>query len=501
MEEIELKLLVPQGALEEVQRQLNAWGLQPAVRIETVYFDTADGQLAARNCSLRVRRREDGSGAHWVQTLKNGDALAALSHRQEWEASVPGPRPRLAGLPDSPLQALLGDGPVRLVPLFRTRFQRTERTVQFGGALIEVAFDEGRISAGRTSEPIRELELELRDGPVTAVFDLALQLAGRGNHALALLPAPESKAWRGRRLAQRVARQPVHSDGDALPGLLQRQAHRRDSDPARRIVAHSVQTVLANVQGAALGEDVEYVHQTRVALRRARAALRALGAGRGADNPVGRDLRWMADCFGAVRDWDVMLSHTLPSLLEATAQDPARRERLLQRAQAHRERQQLRLSGILHGARFARVALCLLRWAEASSAPAALPPPQPALKFARANEKLIAAAGDLKRLPPRKLHRLRILAKRQRYALELLASEPHVQGAKRMLRTLVRLQQLLGRINDAHMALAALPSLTRSRAVRRAAQQWCDEVVRRTLPKVRERLQRLAQEEREGLAS
>ena len=494
MEEIELKLLVPQPARKQVRRQLDSWGSQPAVHIDSVYFDTADGKLASRNCSLRVRRREDGSGAHWVQTLKSGDALAALSHRQEWEVAVSGPRPRLVGLPDWPLQALLGEGPAHLVRLFRTRFERTERTVQFGGARIEVAFDEGSISAGRASEPICELELELRDGPVIAVFDLALTLVGRGSLALALLPAPESKAWRGRRLAHRnrVTRQPVPADGEEFSALLQGQANRLDIDPARRIVAHGVQTVLANVQGAALGEDLEYVHQARVALRRARAALRALGAARGPDDAVGRDLRWMTDCFGAVRDWDVLLSHTLPKVFESGGLQHNELQQLLRRAQARRAREQLRLRSTLGGVRFARTALRLLRWAEEPSAPGAFSLQRSLHKLQRGYAKLVAAAADLTRLPPPKLHRLRILAKRQRYALELLASSWPVAAPARTLKALSRLQQLLGRINDAQVALSLLPSVTRSNQILRAAERWCDGVVRTTLPKVRQRLKRLA---------
>jgi inorganic triphosphatase YgiF len=489
--EIELKLAVPEAALEPLRRRLDAYGRQAPRKVTSVYFDTPDRRLASQQAALRLRRIGDAAGAPWIQTLKTNDRPGALSRRGEWEAPVPGPRPQLTGLPDWPLMALLGEPPPRLVAVFRTQFERTARLVEFEGARIEVALDEGRITAGRQAEPICEVELELLQGPQAAVFGLALQLVGSGRQALALRPSVESKAVRGYRLAQHQAERPVHADAEGYcaqvrPDLSHLQV-------ARRLVGHGVHRVLANVTGAAAGEDLEYVHQARVALRRTRSALRVLGVARAAGDPIARDLRWLAHCFAAVRDWDVLLTGTLPALHRAIGPvHEAQWAALIERAQARRLQQRRRLRATLSGARFARTALRLLQWAEQPCAPTSSRLAGRARRAVeRGHERLTAAARDLGDLPPQGRHRLRILAKRQRYALELLAPLLPGRAPARALKPLARLQQLLGEINDAHVTVSMLPSLTRSRELMQRAQRWSDRIVKRNLPKAQARLDRL----------
>jgi inorganic triphosphatase YgiF len=489
--EIELKLAVPEAAREAVRRRLNAYGTQPPVQLVSLYFDTPDRLLASHSAALRVRRTGGAADAQWIQTLKTGDNPAVLSRRGEWETAVPGPRPQLSGLADWPLERLLGEAAAHLAPVFRTQFERTARTLPYQEARIEVALDEGRIIAGRRSEPICEIELELLQGSPSAIFSLALDLIGRGRQALALRPSIESKAARGYRLAQRLREHPAHAEAEGFSALL--QPHRTHLDVARRLVRHGVHLVLANAEGAALGEDLEYVHQARVALRRTRSALRVLDVAGTADEPIARDLRWMADCFGSARDWDVLLTQTLPSLRKAIEDGhEAQWSRLMERAQARRQRQRQRLGATLASARFARAALRLLQWAEEPAAPAPARLMQRARRaIDRGHQRLTAGPRDLAKLSPRGRHRLRILAKRQRYALELLAPLLSGGAPARTLKLLTRLQQLLGEINDVHVAVSMLPSLTRSRELVQRADRWSDDVVRRNLPKAQARLERL----------
>jgi triphosphatase len=488
--EIELKLVVPASALEAIRARLNTYGAQPPVPIESIYFDTADRRLALRQAALRVRRLGEGAGARWIQTLKIDDAPGALTRRGEWEGPVPGARPRLPSLADSPLESLLGSRSVKLVPVFRTRFTRTARPVQYQGARIELALDEGRITAGRRSEGICELELELLEGPPSAIFALALDLIGRGRQALALMPAIDSKAARGYRLAQRLGDRPTGADAEGFSALMRQ--HRTNQQVARRVVGLGVQRVLANVRGAATSDDLEYVHQARVALRRTRSALRLLAVATAADDPVARDLHWMADVFGAARDWDVLLTQTLPSIREAESIDETQWARLIERAQRRRQLQRQRLRTALAGARFAITTLRLLQWADAPVAPTPAHPKHRARRaIQRGHERLTEEAQDLSGLSPKGRHRLRILAKRQRYALELLAPALPAGASARTLKLLSRLQQLLGEINDAHVAVALLPSLTRSREIVRQAQKWSEGILRRNLPRAQARLERL----------
>ena len=489
--EIELKLMVPAAARDAVRRKLTAYGKQPRVKFDSVYFDTPDRRLAARKAALRIRRIGEGPRARWVQTLKTNDNPGALSHRGEWETPARGSRPSPTDFVDGPLQRVLGDRSPRLVPVFRTQFERLERAVQYDGARIEVALDEGRVTAGRRSEAICELELELRQGPLLAMFDLALDLIGRGPQALPLRPAVESKAARGYRLAGRIGQRPVNADAEGFSTLV--RPDRTHEEVARSIVGHGVHRVLANAHGAALGEDLEYVHQARVALRRTRSALRVLEVAWAPEDPIARDLRWMADCFGAVRDWDVLLTQTLPMLHKATADGlQAEWARLMERAQLRRERQRQRLRATLASARFARATLRLLRWSEEAPAPTTAQLAQRARRaIERGHERLTAAAPDLAKLSPQARHRVRILAKRQRYALELLSPLLPGGAPARTLKLLSRVQQLLGEVNDVYVAVSMLRSLTRSPDLVRRAERWSDKVVQRNLPRAQARLERL----------
>src|SRR5258706_563819 len=261
--EIELKLAVPKAAGQALRQRLEAYGSQPALPVDSVYFDTGDRRLASQRAALRVRR-VDAPRPHWVQTFKTNDAPAALSQRGEWETQVQGPRLDRPSLSRSPLLQMLGDRPGRLAPVFRTRFERTVREVQYNGARIELALDEGEIVAGRRKEPIREIELELCDGASSALFGLALDLVGRGRDALALVPSIDSKAARGYRLAQHAGPHPISAGPDGFAGLLQPQLS--TAEAARRVVPHGVYPALAHMQGAAVGEDPEYVHQAPVPL-------------------------------------------------------------------------------------------------------------------------------------------------------------------------------------------------------------------------------------------
>jgi CHAD domain-containing protein len=106
---------------------------------------------------------------------------------------------------------------------------------------------------------------------------------------------------------------------------------------------------------------------------------------------------------------------------------------------------------------------------------------------------VLAAGHDLARLSAGGRHRLRILAKRQRYALELLAPLASGEVPARALKMLSRLQQSLGEVNDIQVVLSVLPSLTASRKILDRAESWARRQVRRSLPKAAAQLQRLHQ--------
>ena len=116
--------------------------------------------------------------------------------RMEFESVLRSAQPDLSVLPRNALTKVLRDANIAstLVPVLSTDIKRSLRLLTPApGVLIEVAIDFGEIRSGLRREKLCELELELKQGPVTALFDLALQLAEL--HPLEL--EQHSKAERG----------------------------------------------------------------------------------------------------------------------------------------------------------------------------------------------------------------------------------------------------------------------------------------------------------------
>jgi len=196
--------------------------------------------------------------------------------------------------------------------VFRTRFERTVREVQYNGARIGLSGRRRDSSPVGVKEPIREIELELCDGASSALFGLALDLVGRGAMRWPWYPAstprrPADIGWPARWAASDQCR------SGRIAGLLQPQLS--SAEAARPLVGRTaLYRVLANVQGAA----VERIRICAPGAGSRCAApvrpLRVLATATAADDPIAPRPAWMADCFGQVRDWDVRLAHSLPAL-------------------------------------------------------------------------------------------------------------------------------------------------------------------------------------------
>ncbi|MFC6670344.1 inorganic triphosphatase [Marinobacterium aestuariivivens] len=210
--EIELKLCLAQDQVKRLQRlpllveEAEYCGRRA---LHNQYFDTPDLALTAAGVALRIREQD---GRH-IQTLKTrGASQGGLHQRNEWEWDLAGNEldkellktarwpGRLAS--DSVLQCI---GPV-----FRTDFERTTWLLRRDGALIEIALDQGEVTAvardgHKGHELLCEVELELKEGEPAELYAAALELAG----AVPLLISDISKAERGYRLL--TAEQPAMS--------------------------------------------------------------------------------------------------------------------------------------------------------------------------------------------------------------------------------------------------------------------------------------------------
>jgi len=199
--ETELKLLVDPAAIEQLEQHplLQVATGQAVLMLRNTYYDTPALELAAARIALRVRQQ----GERYIQTLKTrGQSVNGLHQRGEWEWELDSERldPSLLTAEIWP-EALPPAEQLTLVPVFTTDFRRRLWLIRFEGADIEVAQDQGEVvcsgaEGARLSDPISELELELKAGPADALFSLARTLGQQ----IELRPSDISKAQRGYRL-------------------------------------------------------------------------------------------------------------------------------------------------------------------------------------------------------------------------------------------------------------------------------------------------------------
>jgi len=465
--ETELKLALAPGEAARVPLAPALAGLTAhRERHLAFYYDTPTRELARAGLGLRLRRQ----GRHWRVTLKAaGSGEHGLHHRPEWEYPVPGPVLDLSRFAASPL-ADLADGAnlhERLAPVLVSEFRRTRwRLEATPGSRLEVALDEGRLLARNRETRLEEVEIEVLEGPVCAAFDLAEALAAQ----IALRPEPASKLARGLVLATALRPRPAR----AAPISLAPQASPREA--AREVVRACLAQAQANESGVLASADIEFVHQHRVALRRLRSALRLFRPALqpGEEAAFAEDLRWAAGALGRCRDWDVFVTETLPPLAAAEG-DAAHGREILGRARARQREARRAAREAILSPRYGLAMLRVLRWVSAPVEPAA---PAPDLRdFASARlrkgaRQVATGAALYATLDAPGRHRLRILVKRQRYAVEFLGSLFKAAAAKRHSRRLAAAQDALGMANDCANALAHVRELAPAPAFVEFSRGW-----------------------------
>jgi CHAD domain-containing protein len=222
-----------------------------------------------------------------------------------------------------------------------------------------------------------------------------------------------------------------------------------------------------NEAGALRSLDVERVHQLRVAQRRLKTLLKLFpdcvdAAWR---ESIAPELKWFGDLLADARDWDVFTETTLAAWAAADARASSWRN-AVEAADAKRMSAREKLAGALHSKRYARMTLAFVEWLvrlDAQSGHDDVDLARYAKKRVRKHYRKIADVDDLTTLDARARHRVRIHAKRLRYALEFLRSLATRRTRNTVARRLSRLQTILGEANDAAVAadrLAALPGVS-----------------------------------------
>jgi inorganic triphosphatase YgiF len=417
------------------------------------YFDTAGFDLWKHGYALRVR----SAGERHVQTLKGGgSAVTGLHRRTELEAEIPSetPDPELFGrqlraaLPD--LAHQLDGSRLAADPVFINRTKRTTWMLALpDGSHVECALDVGELRHGERTAQVRELELEVKDGDPACLYDLARRV----HEATPVRIENVSKAERGYALATEDKAHAVKATAMAL------KRKTTLGEALGSILQNCLQQMQANERGVLAG-DVESLHQMRVGLRRLRAAQAMVEGMVQLPEPLAADVEWLAVELGAARNWDVFLASVLPGLPLAEEQKPAF-ARVEAAAREEAERQHARVRSAVGSPRYTTLMLALGGWiAGRGWRHTALPADPLEQNVAKAAPRLVrrasarvrkrARGGHLKR--PECLHKVRIAAKKERYAREFFAALSHDRKASKRHDLLAGMQDELGEINDAFVA-------------------------------------------------
>lgn len=336
-QEIEAKFLIDDPA--QIAPLRTAAELSPAYALEDIgvielvdeYLDTPDLRLLRQGYGLRIR----SLAGRQLVTLKSrriadtgtGADTGSIYRRMEFEEPLAAGATiaPIGGWPEGIMQTLLPllGGAQRLVPLCRLEQTRQKRTILGESqaassaasnrgtskrratkpvALAELSFDDVRVRANDTGPTLAhygEIEIELTRG----LDETELQaIVAALQTQLALEPSPVSKLEHALGV---IGRHPAAAP-ENWQGM---QADMHMAEACRLIWREQLTQMLLNEAGVRFSSDPEYVHDMRVATRRARAAAKLYG---GYFKPKAirrhlRSLRRTARLLGAVRDLDVAI--------------------------------------------------------------------------------------------------------------------------------------------------------------------------------------------------
>ena len=228
---------------------------------------------------------------------------------------------------------------------------------------------------------------------------------------------------------------------------------------------------LKHYHARAVRFQAEPIHQMRIGTRRLRAILHIFADIMDAKwaSELEAELRWLAYLLGSVRDLDVLRTRLQKSSKKDNVEERAAL-RNVERVLIARYRDAK--SAMLEGLSGERYQALLERLHAGRLAPkVTLEAGAPALevllpRLNRAWKKLSRAAEKLKETDDApEFHRVRKMAKRIRYATELLSSDFEPKSRQRVLRFIDRMKKLqdtLGELQDAEVASKTLAHMAES---------------------------------------
>ncbi len=401
-------------------------------RLESVYWDTVDLRLARWGCSLR-HRSDEGWTLRLPVPAGPGEPL-----------TFEGPARRPPDAAVTLVRAYARRAPLQPMARLSTWRRQVPLLDEAGETLLIVVDDEVSVLQGRrVAARFRELALVAAVDEEVLVDVVVARLGGAGaavieavpNHVRALGP---------------IASVPEVT----IPALSSAPSA---AEVVTVSIAAAVTTLMQRDPGVRLGEDPEDVHQARVALRRLRSNLRTF---RTLVEPewsaeLRQEAGWLAGELGGVRDREVLLDRLESEIKGLDARDQRVGESLTVNLRAELEESRAELRSAFDSERYLDLVELLIEAARRprltpdAAAPAAELLPALTRRPWRALRR--GVQGLPENPPDDALHRIRILAKRARYAAEaaaIVVGSPATRFAKRA----AALQTVLGEHQDSVVA-------------------------------------------------
>ncbi len=453
--EIELKFQIPTNRLPSLRRAV----MTATARVENlsaVYVDTQHEHLVNAGLSMRLRGTGPAGQQVWVQTLKaeGGSAIKRFEHNVALGGPghpVLDPRRHDGSEAGAVLEkTLAAAGDAVLLERFSIGVKRTIRLLRKDGSLIEIALDEGEITAGGESLRVCEIEFELVQGSPATL----LEVAQRWMERFGLLLDARSKSDRGYRLA--IGKTTVRT-AKARPLHLPPQSTPQQSFAA--MLNNVLSQILPNAGQIQEGQfEPEHLHQLRVGLRRLRTILRLYGSlSQQLPELIEAEVAELFRKSGAARDLDAMAETLWPALKAANAP-------LVEIPPPVSNLTQPNVPTLLRAPATQSLWLALLRAAHPQDEPQA---PSNSLRevlatpLRKLEKKIRRADARFATLGDEERHQLRKRIKRLRYAAELVGSLWPQKPVQKFLRRLQKAQTPLGQLNDAVVALDLYRNLAR----------------------------------------
>ena len=429
----------------------------PPSRSNLTYFDTFDWRLLRKG--LTFTAGSDGDARPLC--LSSGDG--APPHRLRPRAV-----PVFAGdFPTGAFRDALSDliDMRRLLPLVEVELHRQTLCIldSEDKTVVRITLEHGTARAPGSRGPKKPIPPMLRIDPVrgyrSAVSDLVRfaeqqpQLRRRDCEALEL-----ALTAMGRR-----------TNDYSSELKLELQPQLRSDEAMRRILRSLLRTLRANEQGTRESLDMEFLHDFRVAVRRTRSCLGQIEDVL-APEPTKRfsgAFKWLSRITSPTRDLDVYLLKLPDYTQEVSAEARPDLEPLAGMLRERRQREQQQLAAALESERYRRLRRDWQRYLD-EDPPDADAPSNASQPIGRiASERITRAHGRVLKKGRRieadssaaSFHRLRIECKKLRYLLEFFRSLYAAEDLEPSVKTLKRLQDNLGDLNDLQVHQSALTEL------------------------------------------